>query len=239
MSVFTFHLAEISLRLALKRFFIKPNLDHVNGLIHAEYMTGMTLGAPLFSYKRILPRQVAIFAQWENESAIDLFLKKEKFGKILSNGWHCRLSYLRQWGRIDSFEIPIQSKVSNDVEKAVVAVTLARMKLFHVPRFIHWGRPVEKLVRDHPGTTFALAAIRLPRTVSTFSIWKSQKEMTNMVHGHSPVNKPKRHANAMKERKRKNFHYQFTTLRFKPIGEYGKWQGRTSIIPNIDSNKLK
>ncbi len=48
----------------------------------------------------------------------------------------------------------------------MVAVTLARMKLPQVPRFIRWGWPVEQLVRDHPSTTPAIAAIRLPGTQS-------------------------------------------------------------------------
>jgi len=235
MSVFTFHLVELSFNSALKSIFHKPDLSKINGLIHAEYMTGMTLGASLFSSKRILPRQVAVFAQWENESVIDHYLNETDFGKTLAKGWHCRLSYLRQWGYIDGFIIPKQPIESYDTQKPVIAVTLARMKLFHVPRFINWGRPAEKLVRDHPGTTLALAAIRLPRTVSTFSIWMSQKEMTNMVHGHSSVRKPKRHVDAMRERERKDFHYQFTTLRFKPVAEYGQWKGLTTFIPNLDA----
>lgn len=107
------------------------------------------------------------------------------------------------------------------------------MKLTQVPRFIRWGRPVEKLVRDHPGITLALASIRLPRTVSTFSVWKSQKEMENMVHGHSSVPQPKRHSKAMKERERKDFHFEFTTLRFKPFAEFGEWDGRSNIIPKL------
>ncbi len=56
MSVFTFHLIEISFNSALKAFFYKPKLGNVHGLIHVEYMTGMTLGTPLLSSKRILPR---------------------------------------------------------------------------------------------------------------------------------------------------------------------------------------
>lgn len=39
--------------------------------------------------------------------------------------------------------------------------------LAEVPRFLHWGRPVERFVRDHPGATLALAAVRPPRTVPT------------------------------------------------------------------------
>ena len=64
----------------------------------------------------------------------------------------------------------------------------------------------------------------------TFSIWKNQKEMTNMVHGHSEVTKPKRHSNAMKERNRKDFHFEFTTLRFETISEHGTWKGKSNYI---------
>lgn len=86
------------------------------------------------------------------------------------------------------------------------------------------------MVRDHPGTNLSLASVNLPNTVSTFSIWKSLKEMTDMVHGHSNVQKPKRHSNAMKERNRKNFYFEFTTLRFKPLSEHGSWKGKSDYI---------
>lgn len=233
MSVFTFHLAKTTVKSALKAFWSPPKPENVHGLIHAECMTSMTLGSQIFSPSRMLIRQVAVFAQWENEEAIDIFLKNDKLGIALAKGWHTRLIYLRQWGSIDEFVIPKDVKELDEPNAPVVAITLARMKLFEVPRFIHWGRPVEKLVRDHPGVTLAMAAIRLPRTVSTFSIWKSQKEMVDMVHGRSSVPQPKRHAQAMKERDRKDFHFQFTTLRFKPIAEYGSWEGRSNIIPNL------
>jgi hypothetical protein len=200
-------------------------------------MTAMTLGSAILSPSRMLLGQLVVFAQWESEDAIDHFLAKDKLGAILRGGWHIHLLFMRQWGRISEFEMPKESMEFDDNTSPVVAVTLARMKLPEVPRFIHWGRPVEKLVRDHPGTTLSLASIRLPRTVSTFSIWKSQKEMTDMVHGHSQVPHPKRHVNAMKERDRKDFHFEFTTLRFKPIAEFGEWNGRSNYIPKLNSGK--
>lgn len=233
MSLFTFHLAKTTFKFALNAFLNPPETKNVPGLIHAECMTCMTLGSKIFSPSRMLIRQVAVFAQWENEKAIDNFLESNNFGKTLAKGWHTRLIYLRQWGTINGFVVPKDVNELDDPNESVVAVTLARMRIFQVPRFIHWGRPVEKLVRDHPGVSLALAAIRLPRTVSTFSVWKSQKEMVDMVHGHSSVPQPKRHAQAMKERERKDFHFQFTTLRFKPISEYGSWEGRSNIIPNL------
>lgn len=227
MSVFTYHLVKTNFFSALKLLFFPPKPKKINGLIHAEIMTAMTLGSKLYSPSRFLVRQVAVFAQWDNQADIDNFLKQNSFGKSLAKGWHVRLKFLRQWGEINGFKIPKPSKDFDVSKDMVVAVTIARMKLFAVPRFIRWGRPVEKLVRDHPGSKLSLASMRLPNTVSTFSIWKSVKEMTNMVHGHSKVSKPKRHAQAMKERERKNFHYQFTTLRFKTISEHGEWQGET------------
>jgi hypothetical protein len=105
------------------------------------------------------------------------------------------------------------------------------LKLPQLFRFISWGKPVEELVRDHPGATLALAAIRPPRTFSTFSVWRSQREMTDMVHGNGSAPGAGRHAEAMIERNRKDFHYEFTTLRFRAIAEHGVWAGRSDIVP--------
>jgi hypothetical protein len=233
MSIFTYHLVKTSYFTAFRAIFFSIKPKNTPGLIHAECMTVMTLGSSVFSPIRMLVRQVAVFAQWENETAVDNFLKQDRFGKILSKGWHTRLTFIRQWGKLSEFEFPDVNDSLDESDAPVVAVTIARMKLFQVPRFIKWGRPVEKLVRDHPGTTLSLASIRLPRTVSTFSVWKTQKEMTDMVRGHSAVPQPKRHIDAMKERDRKDFHFEFTTLRFKPLSEFGEWNGKSNFIPHL------
>lgn len=236
MSVFTYHLVKTSYISAWKAMLFPLKSKNISGLIHAESMISMTLGSPVFSPSRMLVRQMVLFAQWENEQAVDQFLTQHHLGKKLAKGWHTRLKFMRQWGKVSAFKIPDETLECENPNTPVVAVTLARMKLLQVPRFIRWGRPVEKLVRDHPGTTFSLASIRLPQTVSTFSIWKSQKEMTDMVHGHSAVPQPKRHINAMKERERKDFHFEFTTLRFKPVSEFGEWNGKKNMIPNLKIN---
>lgn len=236
MNIFSYHLVKIPFKLAIRGLFSNPIDKKTKGLIHSKYMTTMTLGSPILSSSRFLLKQVAIFAQWENEQDLENYLKKEKFGKILSKGWHVRLAFMREWGKISGFKIPEQKAKLENEFCSVVAVTIARMKPFAIPRFLSWGRPVEKLVRDHSGTIFSLASIRFPNTVSTFSIWKTENEMTNMVHGHSDMPKPKRHLNAMKERERRNFHFEFTTLRFKPISEFGLWKGQQNFIPNLQKN---
>lgn len=62
-----------------------------------------------------------------------------------------RLEFLRRWGHVAAFDgLPAESG-HHDLSEPVVAVTLARLKLPQVPRFIRWGRPVEAQVRDDPG----------------------------------------------------------------------------------------
>lgn len=231
MNVFTFHLAETTIGATIRALCRPPTGQEAPGLVHAECMTKMTLGAPILSPARMQLRHLTMFGAWESQTAIDEFLAGTWLGRVLATGWHVRLAFQRRWGYVSAFDGLPESVGEQDPAAPVVAVTLARMKLPQVPRFIRWGHPVEALVRDHPGATLAIAAMRLPRTVSTFSVWKSQREMVDMVRGHSRVPRPERHAAAMVERERKDFHFEFTTLRFRPIAEYGSWQGQTQIIP--------
>lgn len=232
MTVFTFHLAKTHIATSVRALYRPPTGQQVPGLIHAECMTRMTLGAPILSPARMQLRQLAMFAAWESQAAIDEFLANTGLGQALAAGWHVRLAFLRRWGHVSELGDLPESVGEQDPAAPVVAVTLARMKLRQVPRFIHWGKPVEELVRDDPAKTLAIAAMRLPRTVSTFSVWNSQREMVDMVRGHNAVPRPERHAAAMVERRRKDFHFEFTTLRFKPLAEHGIWEGRTQIVPS-------
>ncbi len=191
----------------------------------------MKLGASIISPGRWQVRRLAMFAAWESEAAIDDFLASTTLGRTLAAGWHVRLQFLRRWGHLAAFDGLPQTAGETDPDAPVVAVTLARVQFLQVPRFIRWGKPVERLVRDHPGTTLALAASRPWRTISTFSVWRSAREMTDMVHGRSSIPAPDRHSTAMVERRRKDFHTEFATYRFACVGEHGEWEGRTAIVP--------
>jgi hypothetical protein len=189
-------------------------------------MMQMKLGAPILSPARMLLRTLLMFAAWESPVALESFLAGPGLGRQFARGWHLRMNFLRRWGSIKELGWLPETEGSVTDDHPVAAVTVARMRLRELPRFIHWGRPVEQLVRDHPGKTFATAGMRWPRTVSTFSVWKSQAEMLAMVRGHGKVPDPARHRAAMAERERRDFHFEFTTLRFAPLGEYGVQPGK-------------
>lgn len=231
MVIFTYHLVETSPITSVKAMVRPPTSTQAAGVRHAECMSAMRLGAPVVSPARLQLRNLAMFASWESEEAVDAFLSDAELGQVFATGWHVRLDFLRRWGHVDAFgDLPLAAG-ETDPDEPVVAVTLARMKLPQLPRFIRWGKPVETLVRDDPEQTLAMAALRLPRTVSTFSVWQSAAAMENMVRGHSAVPQPERHATAMVERTRKDFHFEFTTLRFRCLSEHGSWRGRTNIVP--------
>jgi len=231
MNVFSFHLASTGMITTLGSLARPPSSKTVPGLVHAECLIPMTLGRPVALPTRYRPHQIAVFACWENESAIDDFLGTTALGVELAKGWHVRMDFLRRWGHISELDgLPAVASEYDELQP-VVAVTLARLKLTQALRFIRWGKPVEEQVRDDPATTIAMAAMRPLGTLSTFSIWKTQKAMIDMVNGHSTGPSAHRHTNAMRERNRKDFHHEFTTLRFRPISEHGTWQGRDRYLP--------
>jgi hypothetical protein len=231
MKVFTLALAKTPVALTLSTLLCSPGEVVMPGLVHAECLTPMPLGSPIFSPKRMQLRAVTMFAAWESEAALDEFLAKTELGKAITSGWHLRMAFLRRWGEVKEFDWLPEREGESDPGDVVAAFTRARMRLPEVPRFIRWGWPVEVLVRENPEATFAMAAIRLPGTVATFSIWNSQQAMIDMVRGHSSVPDPARHIQAMKERERRDFHHEFTTLRFRPLAEFGSWEGRTTLLP--------
>lgn len=231
MTVHTFHLAELPRATTARALAHPPSPPGVRGLEHVECLALMRLGAPVVSAERMQLSRLAVFAQWRDEAAVDQFLADDPLGRRLAGGWHVRLEFLRRWSTLAALsDLPPRAGTWTR-DEPVVAVTLARMRLGQLPRFLRWGRPVERLVRDHPATTLALAAVRPPRTVSTFSVWRSVQEMEEMVHGRSDVPAPERHAAAMVERRRRDFHHEFATYRFRPLSEHGAWEGRTGIVP--------
>jgi hypothetical protein len=87
---------------------------------------------------------------------------------------------MRRWSSIAALPgLPARAGAWEQ-DEPVVAVTLARMRLPELPRFLHHGRPVERLVRDHPGVTLAVAALRPPRTISEHGSWEGR---TGIVPG--------------------------------------------------------
>ena len=231
MKLFSFHLASVGLGKTLEFLLRPPRPGSTRGLRHMEIAVPMTLGRGVTQPSRYHPRQVAAFAAWEDEAALEEFLSRDRCGMALAQGWHVRMEFVRKWGRMQGFGDLPQTAMELDDEDPVVSFTLARLRVIEALRFIRWGKPVERQVRDDPATTIAMAAIRPLRTLATFSIWQTQRDLKQMVHGRRGDHASQKHAQAMQERNRKDFHHEFITMRFRPLSEHGAWEGRAQLLP--------
>lgn len=222
--IFSFHLAKLSLA-KLPRFLMSSvHKQNVPGLKHSESLMTMNLGEPIMSGHRYGFETIAFFAWWTDETSLEEFMKRPT---AFESTWHVRMKLYRRWGEVTELKDAFVDPSLASPDEPVVAVTLARSKILETRRFIKWGRPVEAQVRDHQGKRLALAAIRPLNTFSTFSIWKSEQEMLGMVSGKDGSRDGESHRSAMQERVRKDFHHEFTTMRFVPLGESGIWQWRS------------
>jgi hypothetical protein len=229
----SFHLVELPARVSTGTLMRPPNHTTVAGLQHAECLVLMRFGAPIVSAARLQLRRFAMFAQWDEECSLDSFLDSHPFGRRLAAGWHVRLQYLRRYGAVAALGDLPEKAGDWDLDEPIVAFTLARMKLCELPRFLRWGRPVEQLIARHPAAVFSTGAQRPPNTISTFSIWRTVREMTEMVHGRGDMPNAHVHQTAMAEQRRKDFHHESTFMRFRPLSEHGVWQGRQLLPQNL------
>jgi hypothetical protein len=223
MELFSYHLIAAPVLGVAARLLSSSSLRGVEGLRHAECLLPMRMGHAVWRPGRYHARLLALFAFWENETCLDRFLEAPPCRVFERPGWHVRLRFYRRWGRYTGFDDATTYTELANPEGPVVGVTFARLKLTETFRFARWGRPVEVQVRDHPGVTRATVAFRPLRTFSTFSMWRSEQEMLGMVRGRDAGIDGTDHRHAMTERVRKDFHHEFTTMRFVPLSEHGEW----------------
>jgi len=224
--IFSFHLATLPVSEVPRFLMSSMHRKGIPGLNHSESFMTMNLGESIISPPRYNFKAFAFFAWWSEDQFLDEFLGRPAH-RFLDAGWHVRMKLYRRWGEVTELS---KAFVDTDLvvsDKPVVAVTLARLNILHTHRFIKWGKPVESQVRSHKGQTLALAAIRPLNTFSTFSVWKNESEMVNMVHGKNKFEDGESHKLAMRERTRKDFHHEFTTMRFAPIKEVGVWNKKS------------
>ncbi len=228
--IFSIHLTKVS---PLKLFWLltfKLNKADTPGLYHSEKLFATRLGKSVFSPFRYNIREYVLFAWWKDEQSLENYLNHSKDGILINKGWHARMQLYRRWGEIAELKDAYVHKKTVALDQPVIAITLARLKIINAVRFVYWGKPVEKQVKNHPGKTLALAAMRPFNHFATISIWRSENEMINMVHGKDRKRDGQSHVQAMAERNRKSFHYEFSTMRYKPIGEYGSRNGHSSFL---------
>ena len=78
---------------------------------------------------------------------------------------------------------------------------------------------------EAPGLTWATGIARVPKIVSTFSLWESSKAAATYAYG----NRQPAHADAIAEGEAKPFHHQQAFIRFRPYAAQGHLDGKNPL----------
>ncbi|MAQ17071.1 MAG: hypothetical protein CMN30_20040 [Sandaracinus sp.] len=232
MQLFSYHVIDAPVHRVALRLLSSAALRRVPGLLHSECMLRMQMGQSVLGPGRYRWRSLVFIALWASEPHLDAFLAAPPYPVFGRDGYHLRMRAYRRWGShggLDHAELAGAAP-----EGPVVGLTLARLRLSETLRFAHWGKPVEAQVRDHPGLVHGAVAYRPFNTFSTFSVWRDEAAMLDMVRGRT-LTDGEDHRRAMVERARRPFHHEFTTLRLIPLAEHGRWPDTPLLPPGSPS----
>ena len=162
------------------------------------------------------PRGTILISSWEDDDALDRFLAANPI-----DGYHVRMRPTRIVGAWPDMPGLPAEEVPMEADEPAAVLTLGRPRLLRFPPFARTSRPAEKLAREHPGLVKGTAAARLPRFVTTFSIWRTVSEMRDYALGRPDP----RHLDAIKADRAKTFHHQEAFVRFRPYASSGSWGG--------------
>jgi hypothetical protein len=195
----------------------KPKPGNVRGLRSAD----VALFAPLALAGPPPVSRAGLIAFWDDESAFDDYLAGDTLGRRLAGGIEIRMTPLRAYGSWPGLptDVPTTRAVAND--GPVVVLTLGRLRMSQLVRFVRASRPAEKAATQTDGLIWGSAAVR-PPFVATVSIWRDAATTTAYAYGQQ---RPAHHA-AIDEQRRKDFHRESAFIRFAPSVIGGTLGGR-------------
>lgn len=208
------HLADVGAPRAISAVPRAPKPAKVDGLRGAHALLGGHLGGSAFPRPNFA--RLGLIAFWDDDAAIDRFEATHPFAERVARGFSCRLAPLRAYGSWPGLPADTPAGRSTGNVAPVAAITIAKVRVSQVVRFLKTSAPAENRVLEADGLLFA-TALASPPTVATFSLWESTSALSAYAYGHDEP----RHAEAIAEQRRKDFHRQSAFIRFRPFALKG------------------
>jgi hypothetical protein len=220
--VVSVHIADLGARSALAVLTRPPRPGAVPGLTYAVTLTTAPLGEPLLPPRHL--GQVGMIAAWEEEAALDDFLRVHPVAERLGGGWEVRLQPLRVSGFWSGMpELPTEPLPVDD-EEPVGILTLGQLRLFRTSAFRRSAAPAEAAAVADPALLAGTGLARPPRLVATFSLWGSAAAMRAYAYGTAGA-----HEAAIRAHRARPFHHESAFVRFRPYASRGGWNGRDPL----------
>ncbi len=175
----------------------------------------MTVGADL--------RRWALFAVWEEESALDAFLATSpvaaRWDDLAREAWHVRLECLRShgaWGGSD----PLAAARRPEPEGPVAILTRAAIRPARLVRFYRAIEPPAARLGESPGLLASLGIGEWPLArQATFSLWRSLADARAYAYASTE------HMEVVRRTRAEGWYSEELFARFRPYGSTGTWNG--------------
>jgi hypothetical protein len=221
--ILSMHIADDGPRASLAILRSRPRPARTPGLRYAETMLGAELSSAVLP--RANPRRAGLLAAWDDDAALDRFLAEDPLARRLAGGWRVRLQPLRVSGAWTGLpELP-KDELPVDPEEPVAVLTLGRLRLNHVVRFLRANAPAAGQAVADPALLAGTAFARPPGLVATFSLWRSASAMRAYAYGRSGNG----HLAAIGAQRARSFHHESAFIRLRPHGAEGSWDGREPL----------
>jgi hypothetical protein len=214
------HLADVGPRAALDTLRRRPSAA---GLRYAETVIAAPLGGALLPRPRI--GTAGLIAAWDDDRALDDFLRAHPLAQRLARGWHVRLEPLRASGGWSALPELSEQAGSVDDDEPVAVLTLGRLRLPRTLPFLRASAGAEAQAVADPGLLAATGLARPPALVATFSLWRTASEMRDYAYGRSGDG----HLAASRAHAEQPFHHESVFARFRPYAASGAWNGREPL----------
>jgi len=215
-------LADVGTLTALRLLRSAPRPGSIDGLRHANVAAATPLraaGAPRPSLRRL-----ALLAFWDSDDDLDRFLAQHPLAATLAGGWHARLEPLRAFGTWPGLPDDLSRERATDYTGPALVLTLGRVRLTQVLRFLRTSLAAEAAARTAGGMVWGTALAR-PPFVATCSLWESTRDLATYAYGARQA----AHPDAIDADAAKPFHHQSAFIRFQPYTVVGSLTGKNPL----------
>jgi hypothetical protein len=169
-------------------------------------------------------RRWALFAVWDDESALDAFLATspiaERWEDLARERWHVRLETLRAngaWG--GSNPLPAAGKAAAH-DGPVAILTRATIRPARLVRFYRAIEPPAAKLGESPGLLASIGIGEWPLArQATFSLWRSLADARAYAYATTE------HGEVVRRTRAEGWYSEELFARFRPYDSQGTWNG--------------
>jgi len=215
------HLADLGIGPAIAALRSRPDPAAIDGLRYAETWLMTPLRTGLLPGMKVTG--AALITAWDDDESLDRFGSHPSAWPY-QRGWRARFEPVRTVGAWPPLpDLPRQERPTGDDPVAVL--TIARMRLRRAGAFAAAAAAAEREARSHPAFLAGTSLMHPPNLISTFSLWRSAREMRQYTVGSYPGG----HLRAMRAHEERVFHHETVFVRLRPYAVEGQWDGRNPL----------